>query len=158
MPDNSPALFRKTYVRRSHQVWIAIPGTLFAVLMGLAALDNSGQALGNPIAALLCIGLSFASYRVWRLALVLDDAGITVRNWFSTETIPWNEIEEARIEPEIFWQRSPGVEFVRPGIEILLRNGRSVSSVAFDRDWGEVPDRRIEVAREINEEIEARRS
>lgn len=157
MTDNSPAPVRRTYVRRSHQLWIAIPGTLFAVLMGLVALGGIGQAFNYPIPALLCLGLSFASYRVWRLALIMDDSGITVRNWFSTETIPWNEIEEARIEPEIFWQRSPGVEFVRPGIEILLRNGRSVSSVAFDRDWGEVPDKRIEIVREVNEAIEARR-
>lgn len=134
-------------------MWIAIPGTIFAVLTGLGALGD----LGNPIPAVLCLGLTFSSYRVWRLALVLDESGITVRNWFSTRTIPWHEVEEARVEPHVFWQRSPGVEFTRPGIEIVLRNGSSVTSIALDREWGEEPDRRVKVVDEVNAAIRSRR-
>jgi hypothetical protein len=48
--------------------------------------------------------------------------------------------------------------FVRPGIEIVLRDGSSDVSVAFDREWGEEPDKRLHVVDEVNAAVQAHRA
>jgi hypothetical protein len=78
------------------------------------------------------IGSAIGIPRSLMLGVELDATGLTVRNYFRTYVLPWNDVDL------VGWERLwlggyPGGGFVVPALALRLRSGRSIVARAT---WG----------------------
>ena len=104
--------------------WTAL---IFVFLVGVvayvAAFADGHLPLSGPFKAaylvIVTAGLVWASWRGWRIALRMDDSGVTVRNFLRTYRFGWSEVRRFEDgscvggESRLFW-----------ALKIVLHDGR----------------------------------
>lgn len=83
---------------RGMRIYAALFGIAFLVVVVLNAVAARKSALSTIPLILVCLG-AVVCLRIFRTALVADQRGVMIRNYFRTYRLRWSDIADFRLDP-----------------------------------------------------------
>jgi hypothetical protein len=123
-------------VFRRRNRWVAVTLLGLLALVGLSGVLAATTTLGHVSGALMAAAAIYLAICQARVAVILTDTEVIVRNAFRTHRLPFADIVAVQ-KPSLF-----GYGMARkPGVVFTLRDGREVSAdayvkAAWDREIG----------------------